>query len=447
VTRSESASTLHPLGTLIVKWIAAFGAIGVVAGAALHTGLSASAIQQIELAHLQSQAALVAAAVDSCPPAKIAECLDRLQERCDGMIAAAFLDPGGKVIDVYPGHPMARLAAETAPRDGTTGRLDTLRSGSPLVTRGIEVPVNGDPSPLTQRLLVVFSQESQASLLGRSAAWFVILLSLVAAACGGLIRVWTRRRIEGPLHLLAHRLDETERAPGVWEETVPARITEIVRLAKGVASLQNDLAAGEFRLRQFEKTMTREIQKNRAGFDRQLRLARDKASIDPLSGIRNRAFLEAELETLFEQSREAPADLSAVMIDLDNFKLYNDTHGHYAGDALLRFIGKLLRGCLRPRDYAVRYGGDEFLLLLPDTEIAQATCVADRIIKLFGQYATTLGQPDKPSLSAGLASIRADAPCHGHDLVAMADSALYQAKRGGKNRVVIRTTETLSAAV
>jgi len=167
----------------------------------------------------------------------------------------------------------------------------------------------------------------------------------------------------------------------------------------------------------------------------QLRRVKDQASTDPLTGLRNRAGLETQLELLYQQQVVRDADLAAVMLDTDNFKTYNDTHGHMVGDELLRSIGALLRQSIRPADIAVRYGGDEFLLLLPGANAEQASVIAGRIVKLFSQQSGHLGQHDTVSMSAGVASLRGDGCESGHALVHQADVALYEAKRNGKNMV------------
>jgi diguanylate cyclase (GGDEF)-like protein len=140
---------------------------------------------------------------------------------------------------------------------------------------------------------------------------------------------------------------------------------------------------------------------------------------------------------VFAQVREAGDDLALIMIDVDYFKSLNDTLGHRAGDEVIRFVGELLRQCVREEDLAIRYGGDEFLLVLPGLNAAMATKVADRIVKLFGQQARLLAVEPKPGMSAGVASLKEHRPGNPPAFLQMADQALYQAKKLGKARVCV----------
>ena len=151
--------------------------------------------------------------------------------------------------------------------------------------------------------------------------------------------------------------------------------------------------------------------------------------------LRNRRFLEQELEPLVVSQRVRGKDLCGVMIDLDNFKRYNDSCGHQAGDELLRFVGELLNGALRQEDHAIRVGGDEFLLLLPDVGSDEATRVVERVQRLFGQYTHQVVDAGRVSMSAGIATIMANACINGRELIAEADKALYHVKQNGKSAV------------
>jgi diguanylate cyclase (GGDEF)-like protein len=172
-----------------------------------------------------------------------------------------------------------------------------------------------------------------------------------------------------------------------------------------------------------------------------LKQAQRQVWLDPLTGLTSRRFLDEKLPEIFEAQREAGQELALVMMDLDHFKRFNDTFGHQAGDDLLRLAGQLLRGAVRDSDIAARYGGDEFLLMLPAVSAEQAAAVARRAVALFGQQMKA--RPARPAelglgLSAGVASLRAHQPEDLQELVRLADSALYAAKRQGQSVCVAR---------
>ncbi len=168
----------------------------------------------------------------------------------------------------------------------------------------------------------------------------------------------------------------------------------------------------------------------------------EAAATDPLTGLSNRRAFNAALERSFEEARRYGHDLSLLMIDLDGFKPFNDTLGHQLGDRLLQTAARLLVANCRRSDVAGRYGGDEFVVLLPQTQATTAQRVAQRISSEFASAAQCLrlshreGQRIAPlSLSMGLSSLTGGMPSGAEQLLAQADSALYEAKRGGRRRL------------
>lgn len=159
---------------------------------------------------------------------------------------------------------------------------------------------------------------------------------------------------------------------------------------------------------------------------------------DGLTGLYNRAWLNEMLPKLAMRARQDGSPLSIVMIDLDHFKRFNDTHGHMAGDAALSSAAGVIRESLRPSDFAVRYGGEELMALLPDTPTAQAEMVAERLAE---RLRTTMVFPDMrlplPHItgSFGVASLAPGGDEHA--LMAAADAALYRAKQAGRDRVSV----------
>lgn len=165
---------------------------------------------------------------------------------------------------------------------------------------------------------------------------------------------------------------------------------------------------------------------------------RQLSMVDGLTGLHNRAWLNDLLPAMVAQAHAAGTPLALLMIDLDHFKRFNDTHGHVAGDQALRVAAQVLSAALRPSDCAVRYGGEELMVILPDTGGAVAQMVAERLCERMRQAPVfaDLRQPlPHVTASFGVASL---APGQDeHALIAAADAALYRAKDGGRNRIAL----------
>jgi diguanylate cyclase (GGDEF)-like protein len=159
------------------------------------------------------------------------------------------------------------------------------------------------------------------------------------------------------------------------------------------------------------------------------------SSVDAVTGLRARRFVDEVLNVEFLRARRYRTPLALVMADLDHFKRINDERGHPAGDHVLREVGNLLQRLLRRTDVASRYGGEEFLLLHPQSDAAGALQMAERIrAAVEAAKFDPAGAPLKVTMSLGVAEYdrHMSSP---KDLVAAADRALYEAKRGGRNQV------------
>ncbi len=387
---------------------------------------------------LVEQARLCATALVPGRDGDLTASVGRLMDRHDRLIAVATLDASGQLHTVYPERPAHRMAVISVLKQRAAGSV-TMRApqdGEPMAVTGVIVPLNGSPSPFARKAVILLKHESYHGAWPEAVMAFAFLVGVTALAGAYSMRRWFDRRIAEPLR----NMTRTVRGP--WKDSDAAQAPgtedwcETAELAEQIQDLLHRVAQNDAYARRLEHETQHHIRKRQLGFDRQLRRLKDKATIDAITGLRNRAFLEDELEPLFARHHAGREDLAAVMIDLDNFKQYNDSHGHQAGDTLLRLVGNLLGGAIRPEDHAVRYGGDEFLLLLPDTNSQQAGAIAERLVKLFAQYTMPLGRGCDLSISAGVASIQADAVESGPALVARADAALYAAKRRGKNTVI-----------
>src|SRR6185437_11586001 len=160
---------------------------------------------------------------------------------------------------------------------------------------------------------------------------------------------------------------------------------------------------------------------------------RAEAVVDPLTGLFNRQALAVRAGELIEQARVSGMPLAVLIGDLDEFKLVNDNHGHHVGDTVLREAASTLRATLRTFDYIYRYGGEEFVILLPGTDEARALATAERVRDAIGA-SHPAGR--RMTLSIG-ASVGDGREADFEDLLIAADRALYRAKAEGRNRVCL----------
>ena len=168
------------------------------------------------------------------------------------------------------------------------------------------------------------------------------------------------------------------------------------------------------------------------------------SSQDGLTGLANRITFERQYEKLWQQATEANTPLSIVILDIDHFKIVNDTQGHLYGDEVIRRVSALLRQSLRGKDdFVARYGGEEFVLLLPDADVEAAHIVAERarkLIQLAGSPAPAQKVPEPGlwmTVSCGVATVMQVGRHTRRELLAAADTALYAAKAEGRNRVCV----------
>jgi diguanylate cyclase (GGDEF)-like protein len=173
---------------------------------------------------------------------------------------------------------------------------------------------------------------------------------------------------------------------------------------------------------------------------------RKQAIRDPLTGLYNRRFLEDALTRETARSARDGRPLALALVDIDYFKKINDTHGHEAGDAVLRGLGKILGETIRKTDIVGRFGGEEFLLLLPGAGVDVAEQRLHELLDAVRTMNVALptGTLDGITASIGLAVM----PLHvakGDALVAAADAALYQAKGQGRNRLVVTEKRVMPA--
>ena len=170
----------------------------------------------------------------------------------------------------------------------------------------------------------------------------------------------------------------------------------------------------------------------------------EKATTDEMTGLYNFRYFQEILEKEFEKASRFNRELSFIILDVDFFKFYNDTNGHQAGDQVLKAVAKVVSGSCRDKDIPARYGGEEFVVILPDTPLESASKVAERIRRAV-ENVPIIYQEKQPNKNLTISLGVSNYPMHAKTsktLVETADSALYEAKESGKNKVCIAKETT-----
>lgn len=165
------------------------------------------------------------------------------------------------------------------------------------------------------------------------------------------------------------------------------------------------------------------------------RKALRSAHTDPLTQVNNRVAMDDCILREWELARRQKTPLSLMLIDIDHFKTFNDRYGHTCGDQVLKSVAWMIRETVRASDMIFRYGGEEFVIVLSNTEIAGAVLLAERIRRAIeNMRLTTESQGIRVTASLGVTSLNPGTSAH--DLLVNADRAMYQAKQNGRNRVI-----------
>jgi two-component system cell cycle response regulator len=219
-----------------------------------------------------------------------------------------------------------------------------------------------------------------------------------------------------------------------------AEAEDNVRLMRGL-----EIGVNDYLLRPIDKNemlarVRTQVRKKRYA-DRlrdNVQMSIELAVTDALTGLHNRRYMESHVTTLVEQAASRGKPLSVLVLDIDYFKSINDTHGHDAGDDVLREFSLRLKKSIRGIDLACRYGGEEFVVVMPETDLAVAAAVAERVRRGIATEAFPISQGTRSvdvTISIGIAGLigPTDKPA---EILKRADQALYRAKRDGRNRVV-----------
>lgn len=227
---------------------------------------------------------------------------------------------------------------------------------------------------------------------------------------------------------------------GVFQETCPTLVEEVGEAVNNLLYLiREGKKATEKQLEKIEY-LNKELLSALENLDTRNREIQELVITDKLTGIYNRNYLTTVLEDEIQRSQRGHNSLALMMIDLDDFKPVNDTYGHGFGDKILSFLGAMLHSTIRKCDRPFRYGGEEFVVVLPDTDSTIALAMAERIRETFAKEPFVVEEKDaiektiSLTLSIGLATYGSGMSAGA--LLKQADLAIYKAKSEGKNRVV-----------
>ncbi|MBI2603383.1 MAG: GGDEF domain-containing protein [Deltaproteobacteria bacterium] len=195
-------------------------------------------------------------------------------------------------------------------------------------------------------------------------------------------------------------------------------------------------------LRQLLRTLIRIIVDREAYWAKTLEDSQALLHVDELTGLYNYRYLQASLRKEIKRCLRNDSKFALLFIDIDDFKRINDHFGHLVGSSLLKQLGALLLATVRENDSVIRYGGDEFVILLTDTNQDSASLVAQRLRDTVDQFPFPAnGKQLRISISIGIAIY----PYHGlhaNELLSQADQAMYQSKRNGKNKVFMKDNKS-----
>jgi two-component system cell cycle response regulator len=323
---------------------------------------------------------------------------------------------------------LSEFTTET-PKEETTANI--LEGGHALLIEDDPIQKGFIVDKLRAMAVDVDSTEkiAEAAVLARNNNYDVAYISLDLKNQDGLMLCSTLRAGDGTRQLPILLLSGGE---------------DMARIARGL-----DLGANDYLLRPIDgnelMARTRTQLRQKRHYDRMRKNYEHSfvmALIDPLTGAFNRRYLDAHLPRLLARTYISLKPLSVLMADIDFFKKINDTHGHGAGDAILReVVARIIKG-VRPSDIVVRMGGEEFAIILPETDLNAALIAAERVRSQVAESPITTeasGPPVAVTVSIGATSLHEGQKENAEALLRRADVALYKAKGSGRNKVVSET--------
>jgi diguanylate cyclase (GGDEF)-like protein len=265
------------------------------------------------------------------------------------------------------------------------------------------------------------------------AAWWTEAgLLLIAGLTSGLVMARQLRYWSQPTKELAELIERARQGEIAIEElsTVQGGVAQLV---PAIQEVLRDLKRERAQQYGIEDELKQRVAGKTNALERELGALKAKASRDGLTGLFNRRMLDETLPKLIEKSLAEGTDLCVLMMDVDYFKLLNDTRGHAAGDEFLKSLGQLIRSAIRPEDYAFRCGGDEFVILLPGAGKGHGELVASRLSSIADAFVKPMRCEKPPRISVGIGTLSDVGERGAGELMKVADAALYAVKAERKS--------------
>lgn len=310
---------------------------------------------------------------------------------------------------------------------GLAGLAQWEDAKTPFLTAVTRLPARNLASDLGWN--VVVRQPAATAFVGADTAVLQALAGgIVAAMLAALIASLAARRLSEDLNSLSRAALHIEAGtPGaVVPQTHSTR--EVQRLSRTLDNMTRRLLTMNEAMEELVRQRTVELQHANQELERQ-------ASSDPLTGLLNRRGFDARLVTAVALAQRSGRPLSIITIDVDHFKRVNDTHGHEVGDNVLRNLAQQLKARLRVSDAVARLGGEEFVVLLPDTTAEAALQMARQLLEAVA--AAARDDVGNITISAGVSALRPEDE-NGSAMLRRSDAALYAAKTAGRNRAVLQ---------
>ncbi len=335
------------------------------------------------------------------------------------------LRAAGQSLPLEPG---LGAAGDGTGSDGYTPpvpRVVRWLDGEEYLTAAVRMAPRNAASDLGWRI-VAREPEAIAMAPTRSALLLALAVGVAGALLAGALAWMAARRVSLDLYTVAQATARVERAEVDASIPILGSSREVMTLSTSLHRMTTRLLRVNEEMEAQVRQRTRQLEEANRELDLQVRH-------DPLTGVLNRRGFQSQCDLALALARRGQRPLALLMVDADHFKRVNDTYGHDVGDEVLKFLATAITERLRSSDVVARMGGEEFVALLPDTDVEAARTVAQSLIDHVAAHRHA--KAGQVTISVGLAALGGEAD-DAESLLRRADEALYEAKHQGRNRVV-----------